>query len=110
MALTTAERSSGTIGLITLGEKCAGARSAGNPHAACEVAGAGNELTEWLVRHSQRKRGETDRPVLRSIAPVLDPTSRRGASVIHLIYFMETGSFFTDYGHIERLSNQDIFD
>jgi hypothetical protein len=29
-------------GLITLDEKCAGARSAGNPHAACDAAGAGN--------------------------------------------------------------------
>jgi hypothetical protein len=74
VALAAAERSSGTIGLITLDEKCAGARSAGNPHAACEVAGTGNELTEWLVRHSQRKRGETDRPILRGTAPVLDPT------------------------------------
>ncbi len=27
------------IGLITLDEKCAGARSAGNPHAACEAEG-----------------------------------------------------------------------
>jgi len=26
------------------------------------------------VRHSQRKQGETDRPVLRRTAPVLDPT------------------------------------
>jgi len=77
--LATAERSFGTIGLITLDEKCAGARSAGNPHAACEVAGAGNELTDRLVRHSQRKRGETDRPVLRSIAPVLDPTRDRSS-------------------------------
>jgi len=30
------------------------------------VAGAGNQLTVWLVRHSQRKRGATDRPDLRS--------------------------------------------
>ena len=30
------------IGLITLDEKCAGARSAGNPHAACEAEGTGN--------------------------------------------------------------------
>ncbi len=30
------------LGLINLGEKCAGARSAGNLHAACEVAGVGN--------------------------------------------------------------------
>jgi hypothetical protein len=34
----------------------------------------GIELTDWLVKHSQRKRGETDRPILRSTAPVLDPT------------------------------------
>jgi hypothetical protein len=26
------------------------------------------------VRHSQRKRGATDRPSLRGVAPVLDPT------------------------------------
>jgi hypothetical protein len=58
VAVAIAERSSGTIGLITLEEKCAGARSAGNPHAARDEVGAGNELTEWLVKHSQRKRGE----------------------------------------------------
>ena len=28
-----------------------------------------------LVRHSHRKRGETDRPRLRSTAPALDPTA-----------------------------------
>ena len=70
----TAESRAGLIGPINLDEKCAGARNAGNPHVACDEAGAGNELTEWLVRHSQRKRGATDRPVLRSTAPVLDPT------------------------------------
>ena len=57
---------SSLIGLITLDVKCAGARSAGNPHATCDVAGAGNQLTVRLVRHSQRKRGATDRPNLRS--------------------------------------------
>jgi hypothetical protein len=62
------------IGLITLDAKWAGARSAGNPHAACEVAGAGDGPTAWLVRHSQRKRGVTDRPGLRGAAPALDPT------------------------------------
>src|SRR6202012_256297 len=30
------------IGPITLDVKCAGARSAGNPHATCDVAGAGD--------------------------------------------------------------------
>ncbi len=57
---------SGLIGPITLDVKCAGARSAGNPHATCDVAGAGIQFTVWLVRHSQRKRGATDRPDLRS--------------------------------------------
>ena len=51
---------SGVIGPISLNAKCAGARSAGNPHATCEVAGAGNRLTVRLVRHSQRKRGAMD--------------------------------------------------
>jgi len=54
--------------------KQTGERSAGNPHATFEVAGAGNRLTVWLVRHSQRKRGATARLNLRSRAPVLDPT------------------------------------
>ena len=69
-----AERRPGSIGHITLRGKCAGARSEGKPHAACDVAGAGNGLTVRLVRHSHRKRGETDRPRLRSTAPTLDPT------------------------------------
>ena len=33
---------SSVIGPINLDVKCAGARSAGNPHATCDVAGAGN--------------------------------------------------------------------
>ena len=40
----------------------------------CGSQGAGNGLTVWLVRHSQRKRGATDRPRLRGTAPALDPT------------------------------------
>jgi hypothetical protein len=40
--------------------------SAGNPPATCDVAGAGNQLTVRIVRHSQRKRGAMDRPNLRS--------------------------------------------
>src|ERR1700677_4022655 len=65
-----------TIGHITLGTKQTGAPSAGNPHAGCDVAGAGNGFTVWLLRHSQRKRGATARPDLRNTAPVLDPTGR----------------------------------
>src|ERR1035438_9079747 len=63
-----------TIGHITLDTKQTGAPSAGNPHAGCDVAGTGNGFTVWLLRHSQRKRGETARPDLRNTAPVLDPT------------------------------------
>jgi hypothetical protein len=62
------------IGLITLDMKHTGKPSAGNLHAGFDAAGTGNQLTVWLVRHSQRKRRATDRPHLRSMAPVLDPT------------------------------------
>ena len=46
----------------------------GKPSAPFDEAGTGNGLTAGLVRHSHRKRGVTDRPSLRSTAPVLDPT------------------------------------
>src|SRR5664280_2286674 len=68
------ESRSSTIGHITLGTKQTGAPSAGNPHAGCDAAGAGNGFTVWLLRHSQRKRGATARLDLRNTAPVLDPT------------------------------------
>jgi hypothetical protein len=53
------------IGHINLGMKQTGERNAGNPHVAFDVAGAGNGFTNELMRHSQRKRGETDRLSLR---------------------------------------------
>jgi eukaryotic-like serine/threonine-protein kinase len=71
------------MSLITLGAKWPGEPSAGNRHARFDVAGIGNQLTVRLVRHSQRKRGATDRPRLRSLAPVLDPT---------VLYEMLTGT------------------
>jgi len=54
------------IGQINFGMKQTGKPSAGNPHAGFDMAGAGNRFTVRLVRHSQRKRGATDRPDLRS--------------------------------------------
>jgi len=43
--LAISDSGASMIGLINLGTKCAGTRSAGNPHAACDVAGAGNGIT-----------------------------------------------------------------
>jgi hypothetical protein len=57
--------------------KHTGKPSAGNLHAGFDEAGAGNRRTIRLVRHSQRKRGATDRLNLRRLAPVLDPTDDR---------------------------------
>jgi len=77
-ASVCAESRPSTIGPINLGMKSTGKPSAGNPHAGLDAAGAGNQFTARLVRHSQRKRGATARPGLRSMAPVLDPTDERG--------------------------------
>src|ERR1700692_3881934 len=68
-----------TIGPINSDTKQTGAPSAGNPHAGCDVAGAGNGFTVLLLRHSHRKRGETARLNLRNTAPVLDPTQENMA-------------------------------
>ena len=70
----TAESAAALVGPISLGVKRAGERSAGNPPAPFEVAGVGDGFTAGLVRHSQRKRGATDRPGLQNTAPALDPT------------------------------------
>ena len=70
----TAESRSARMSHITLDKKHTGKPSAGNLHAGFDEAGTGNRLTIRLVRHSQRKRGATDRPSLRGMAPVLDPT------------------------------------
>ncbi len=52
------------IGLINLGMKCAGTRSAGNPHAACDVAGAGNGITNIPSRARRGKPRIQTRDVL----------------------------------------------
>ena len=74
------------IGPISLGMKQAGKPSAGKPHAGFDVAGAGNRLTVRLVRHSQRKRGVTDRPSLRSMwrqSSTLPMRGRRKRTIPH---------------------------
>src|SRR6516162_1861399 len=52
------------IGPISLGVKQMGARNAGNPHVACDVAGAGDVV--WV-----RTPGHTG-------APAFEPTDERG--------------------------------
>jgi len=46
-------------GIKNLDEKQAGKPIAGNQHDGFEVAGAGNQFTVRILRHSQRKRGAT---------------------------------------------------
>jgi len=50
-----ADSGANMISLINLEMKCAGTRSAGNPHAACDVAGAGNGITNIP---SRARRGQ----------------------------------------------------
>ncbi len=47
-------------GLITLVVKCAGTRSAGNPHATCDAAGAGNGVSEASPSHGASSRPYQD--------------------------------------------------
>ena len=63
-----------SIGLITLDMKCAGARSAANPHATCDAAGVGDGITELPKRARRWKRRIQPRNFLRIYAPALDPT------------------------------------
>ena len=55
MGTAADESLSGAIGPINLDAKCAGKRSAGNPHAAFEAAGAGNGPTVYPTRARRGK-------------------------------------------------------
>jgi len=46
-------------------KKVVGKPYEGEPHVRFDGAGDGNQDTDGLLRHSQRKRGATDRPGLR---------------------------------------------
>ena len=76
-ASSIVESAASTIGHITLDVKQTGEPGAGKPPARFDVAGAGEGHTVGLVRHSQRKRGATDRLDLRCTTPALDPTDER---------------------------------
>jgi hypothetical protein len=63
------------IGLITPGMKQTGKRSAGKPHAAFDVAGAGNVTMVAGLRSLAKAMELPPAPTVR--APALDPTDKR---------------------------------
>ncbi len=78
-AVAMADSAPSSIGLITLGTKQTGERSAGNPHAPFEVAGTGNGATDHPTRARRGKPRTQTRAILRATAPVLDPTGPRSS-------------------------------
>ena len=76
IASRSAESTLGCIGPITRGTKQTGERSAGKPHAAFDVAGAGN--VAWSKCWDTRNRKGEQQGIQTSTytgAPVLDPTA-----------------------------------
>ena len=61
------------IGLINFDVKLSEKRSAGNPHAAFKVVGAGSLSQESRIEDRSENCGEYTEPLQES-APVLDPT------------------------------------
>jgi hypothetical protein len=53
--MKTIQQGEGLKSPISLAANCAGARSAGNPHATCDVAGAGNGATATPKRARRGK-------------------------------------------------------
>src|SRR5208282_3739824 len=72
--LPDSESTASLIGHINFDMKATGERSAGNPHATFEVAGAGNGMMEDPKRARNRKRGHKPRVNLHITASDLDPT------------------------------------
>ena len=68
----SAESPLGRIGLISLGAKQTGERSAGDPHATFDVAGAGNVMMAAGLRATAKAVELPPEPNVG--APVLDPT------------------------------------
>jgi len=61
-----------------IGKPCAG-----KPHARFDEGGLANAAMEWLFRHRQMKRAETDKPNLKLQRPALYSTH-----FFHLTYFL----------------------
>jgi len=84
-------------GPITLDVKWTGKRSAGNPHAAFDVAGAGNVIMAAGLRAIAKAVGNPPEPKVR--APVLDPTDERD---------VETGLWPCYLGTVKRKGRKQI--
>lgn len=80
--LLQADSVASLIGPITLAAKHAGERSAGNPHAPFEVAGAGNVTMAAGLRATVKTVDQPPEPKVG--APVLDPTLDPQAAVPRL--------------------------
>ncbi len=72
-----ADSGANMISLINLEMKCAGTRSAGNPHAACEVAGAGNGITNIPSRARRGQPRKQTRVILSGYRASSRPYQRR---------------------------------
>jgi hypothetical protein len=87
--------------------KSAGARSAGNSHAACDVAGVGDGITELPKRARRWKRRIQPRNFLRIYAPALDPTRLASTESITLVFAFRpvrhTVGIFGPLGHVVQL-------
>src|SRR3954471_18501711 len=70
-------------GPITPGEKSSGKRSAGNPPAPFDEAGAGDVAMGAGLRPKAKGLDKPPDPTVR--APVLDPTEEGGGSAVHLL-------------------------
>jgi hypothetical protein len=73
--------------------KQSGKRSAGKPHAAFDVAGAGNVMMVAGLRPMTKVMDKSPEPKVR--APVLDPTGGRGESGKTLLYPYIDGAIST---------------
>ena len=111
---------SSMIGLINLEVKCAGARSAGNPHAACDVEGAGNVVTERPIR---ARRGKP-RIQTRSLLVSYRASSRPYQAIARIIKYggdtpeiafnyrsdynglWDNAAWMDDYGYSVRYGNE----
>ena len=82
------ESNTSKIGHITFDAKHAGERSAGNPHAAFDVAGAGNVIRSRLcgTRPQTRSELKVEQTLTPSNAPVSDPTLGDGGAVMRRCY------------------------